>query len=210
MANRVIQFSKSQSASSALSNEVYLDISTVAVPVNSQIDKADKPNFEDYVQFLEAEDNISAIVTDPNDISQSMCIALLSGDLYIRDYDKRQLYMQRPQNKLQKLVNDNAIKNSIHNIFSWTPGERILNPEFGSNLRKLLYEGITDFNQEQIIAEIRHSVSQWEPRVQIDNIVKLTDVDDKENNTVHLRIIYSIPTLTTEQFYYDYDANAPG
>ena len=69
MANRVIQFSKSQSASSALSNEVYLDISTVAVPVNSQIDKADKPNFEDYVQLLEAEDNISAIVTDPNDIS---------------------------------------------------------------------------------------------------------------------------------------------
>ena len=69
MANRVIQFSKSQSASSALSNEVYLDISTVAVPVNSQIDKADKPNFEDYVQFLEAEDNISAIVTDPNDRS---------------------------------------------------------------------------------------------------------------------------------------------
>ena len=72
------------------------------------------------------------------------------------------------------------------------------------------HEGITDFNQEQIIAEIRHSVSQWEPRVQIDNIVKLTDIDDKENNTVHLRIIYSIPTLTTEQFYYDYDANAPG
>ena len=94
-----------------------------------------------------------------------MCIALLSGDLDIRDYDKWQLYMQRPQNKLQKLVNVNAIKNSIHNIFSWTPGERILNPEFGSNLRKLLYEGITDFNQEQIIAEIRHSVSQWEPRV---------------------------------------------
>ena len=69
MANRVIQFSKSQSASLALSNEVYLDISTVAVPVNSQIDKADKPNFEDYVQLLEAEDNISAIVTDPNDRS---------------------------------------------------------------------------------------------------------------------------------------------
>ena len=69
MANRVIQFSKSQSASSALSNEVYLDISTVAVPVNSQIDKADKPNFEDYVQLLEAEDNISAIVTDPIDRS---------------------------------------------------------------------------------------------------------------------------------------------
>lgn len=106
--------------------------------------------------------------------------------------------------KVDKLVNVNAIKNSLHNIFSWTPGERILNPEFGSRLRKLLYEGITDFNQEQIIAEIRNSVSQWEPRVRIDDIVKLTSTDDVENNTVYLRVIYSIPSLTKEQFYYDY------
>ena len=108
------------------------------------------------------------------------------------------------QSKVDKLVNVNAIKNSLHNIFSWTPGERILNPEFGSNLRKLLYEGLTDFNQELIIAEIRNSVSQWEPRVRIDDIVKLTSTDDVENNTVYLRIIYSIPSLTKEQFYYDY------
>lgn len=106
--------------------------------------------------------------------------------------------------KVDKLVNVNAIKNSLHNIFSWTPGERILNPEFGSKLRKLLYEGITDFNQELIIAEIRSSVSQWEPRVRIDDIVKLTSTDDVENNTVYLRVIYSIPSLTMEQFYYDY------
>ena len=110
--------------------------------------------------------------------------------------------------KVDKLVNVNAIKNSIHNIFSWTPGERILNPEFGSKLRKLLYEGITDFNQELIIAEIRNSVSQWEPRVRIDDIVKLTSTDDVENNTVYLRVIYSIPSLTTEQFYYDYSTEA--
>ena len=114
------------------------------------------------------------------------------------------------QSKVDKLVNVNAIKNSLHNIFSWTPGERILNPEFGSNLRKLLYEGLTDFNQELIIAEIRNSVSQWEPRVRIDDIVKLTSIDDAENNTVYLRVIYSIPSLTKEQFYYDYSTGTSG
>ena len=114
------------------------------------------------------------------------------------------------QSKVDKLVNVNAIKNSLHNIFSWTPGERILNPEFGSNLRKLLYEGLTDFNQELIIAEIRNSVSQWEPRVRIDDIVKLTSTDDVENNTVYLRVIYSIPSLTKEQFYYDYSTGTSG
>ena len=69
--------------------------------------------------------------------------------------------------KIGNLVNVNAIKNSLHQIFTWIPGERILLPEFGSNLRKLLYEGITDFNVERIMAEIRHCISEWEPRVEI-------------------------------------------
>ena len=94
---------------------------------------------------------------------------------------------------IDKLVNVNAIRNSLDNIFSWTPGERILNPEFGTNLRKLLYEGITDFNVEQIVAEIKHAVAQWEPRVQVANIVDVSTTEDHENNTVHLKVIYTIP-----------------
>jgi len=45
--------------------------------------------------------------------------------------------------KVEKNVNVKAIFDSLHNIFTWTPGERILLPEFGSRLRSLLYEGIT-------------------------------------------------------------------
>ena len=97
---------------------------------------------------------------------------------------------------IDKLVNVNAIRNSLDNIFSWTPGERILNPEFGTNLRKLLYEGITDFNVEQIVAEIKHAVAQWEPRVQVANIVDVSATEDHENNTVHLKVIYTIPGLS--------------
>ena len=105
---------------------------------------------------------------------------------------------------IDKLVNVNAIRNSLDNIFSWTPGERILNPEFGTNLRKLLYEGITDFNVEQIVAEIKHAVAQWEPRVQVENIVDVSTIEDHENNNVHLKVIYIIPSLSDQQFAYDY------
>lgn len=45
--------------------------------------------------------------------------------------------------KVNKSVNVQAIKNSLKNIFTWIPGERILLPEFGSKLHMLLYEGIT-------------------------------------------------------------------
>jgi len=61
--------------------------------------------------------------------------------------------------KLAKLVNVKSVFNSIRNIFAWTPGERLLNPEFGSNLKKLLYNGITEFTVESILAEIRRCIS---------------------------------------------------
>ena len=110
--------------------------------------------------------------------------------------------------KVANLKDIEAIKNSLHNIFTWIPGERILNPEFGCNLRRLLYNGITEFNKEQIAAEVRQSVSKWEPRVKIEKIVDVGTVDDTENNTVCLDIIFSIPELNNGQYYkYSYVSN---
>lgn len=65
---------------------------------------------------------------------------------------------------VDKNVNAIAVKQAIHNIFTWMPGERILLPEFGSRLRTLLYEGITPETEERIVAEIRSIVLEWEPR----------------------------------------------
>ena len=103
--------------------------------------------------------------------------------------------------EIEKLTNLKAIFNSLRNIFTWIPGERVINPEFGSNLRNLLYEGITDFNREQIAAEIRLSVSKWEPRVQIQNIIDISDTNDIENNTVKLDILFTVPALNDNQIY---------
>lgn len=101
---------------------------------------------------------------------------------------------------IDKLINVDAIKNSLNNIFTWSQGERILIPEFGSRLRKLLYNGITDYNVENINAEIRQTISKWEPRISIVDIINIQNESDYEDNTVHLEIIYTIPTLTDKQF----------
>lgn len=108
--------------------------------------------------------------------------------------------------KLQKNINVNAIRQALHNIFSWTPGERILNPEFGNKLRQYLYEGITSYNKEQIMAEIQHCITEWEPRVEILHVYDMSKVIDTENNTVKIEIVYTIPSLTTEQFSYVYES----
>ena len=109
--------------------------------------------------------------------------------------------------KIEKSVNVKAIYNSLRNIFTWIPGERILLPEFGSRLRSLLYEGITPQTEEAIAAEIRGCVSEWEPRVQIVEIRNISTVDDTEDNTIHLEVVFTIPSLSEEQYTYSFSYN---
>lgn len=112
-----------------------------------------------------------------------------------------------PQLKVSKSVNVYAVKNSMRNIFTWIPGERILLPEFGSNLRSLLYEGITPLTEERIAAEIRQCITEWEPRAQIEEIRNVSTVDDTEDNTMHLEVVFTIPSLNDEQYIYSFTYN---
>lgn len=109
--------------------------------------------------------------------------------------------------KIDKSINVKAVFNSLRNIFTWIPGERIILPEFGSRLRSLLYEGITPMTVEAIAAEIRGCISEWEPRVSIVEIRNVSTVDDTEDNTIHLEVVFVIPSLSDEQYTYSFSYN---
>lgn len=106
--------------------------------------------------------------------------------------------------KVQKNVNVKAVQKALDNIFTWYLGERILLPEFGSKLRTLLYEGITPITEERIVAEIHRCVSEWEPRASIVKIQNVSTVDDTEDNTIHLQVVFTIPQLDDEQYTYSF------
>lgn len=109
--------------------------------------------------------------------------------------------------KMSKDVNVRAVMNSLRNIFTWIPGERILNPEFGETISRHLYQGITQFNVEQIMSGIRSLCSRWEPRVRIVDVIDKSTVEDTEDNTVHLEIVFTIPGLSDRQYTYSYIYN---
>ena len=109
-----------------------------------------------------------------------------------------------------RLVDVQAVKNSLRQIFTWQPGERVINPEFGCRLRLLLYEGILERNVEAIVAEIQHCVTKWEPRVAISRVVNAGTVEDTENNTVRLDVYYRIKGLDGQEFVYSYSPDTTG
>ena len=113
----------------------------------------------------------------------------------------------REKPRIQKNINAIAVKDSLKNIFTWIPGERILLPEFGSRLYSLLYEGIIPETEEQIVAEIHRSVTEWEPRANIVEIRNIGDVDDTEDNTIHLEIVFTVNGLDDKQYVYSFVYN---
>lgn len=126
-------------------------------------------------------------------------------DLSMESEIKNAISLGGTSPKLKNNVNVNAVRGALHNIFTWIPGQRILLPEFGSRLYYLLYEGITPQTEERIVAEIRHCVSEWEPRAQIVEIRNVSTVDDTEDNTIHIEVIFTVLGLDDQQFAYRID-----
>lgn len=87
----------------------------------------------------------------------------------------------RGMGKDMKIAYDlNAIKNSIVNLFNTVPGERLLLPDYGCDLRQYIFESINESNARFIGRTIKRSIEQWEPRVNVLNINVDAYVDQGE------------------------------
>ena len=76
------------------------------------------------------------------------------------------------------LKNENAIARSVRNIVMTVPGEKFFDPDFGSRVSKLLFENVDDITASQIQEEIEYSISNYEPRVNLVNVVVIADNDN--------------------------------
>ena len=109
------------------------------------------------------------------------------------DYTRNpQLLKRREVSDIQISENINAIKNSLFNLFTTMPGQKILNPVYGLNLTQYLFVQATR-QQGRIIGEtILKGVSKYEPRV---TMRKLNVEVDEDNNQYNIFMLIDVPTL---------------
>jgi phage baseplate assembly protein W len=62
---------------------------------------------------------------------------------------------------------DEAIKNSLYNIFSTKKGQKILNPEFGASLDQYLFENVNSFVGNSLGKNIFDTIKNYEPRIRV-------------------------------------------
>jgi len=82
------------------------------------------------------------------------------------------------------LKNTSAIARSLKNIVFTQPGEKFFNPDFGSRITESLFENVDEVSALAIEDEIRSSIINFEPRVNLLNVSVNPNVDDNEMNVV--------------------------
>lgn len=100
-----------------------------------------------------------------------------------------------------------AIKNSIKNIFYTTPGNKILAPTFGLDLRRFCFEPATLDTAYELQRLIYTELETFEPRIKLIGVSVLVDED---NNEFDITIVFSIPTLNIDNILIAGSLNSNG
>ena len=87
------------------------------------------------------------------------------------------------------LKNENAIAWSVRNIVFTLPGEKFFDEDFGSRISASLFENIDEISANIINDEIRQSIINYEPRVNLLDVITNPNFD---NNAFDVIIIYEI------------------
>ena len=83
---------------------------------------------------------------------------------------------------LISLSDTSAIARSIRNIVFTSPGEKFFNPDFGSRISESLFENVDEVSALAIEDEIKSSIINFEPRVNLLNTNVVPNPDDNEMN----------------------------
>ena len=84
-------------------------------------------------------------------------------------------------------------KNNLINLILTRKGERVMQPEFGCDIWRLVFEQIDkDIIDSKIEKSINDAVSEWMPNINIDEIIFDYESVDIDRNTISLELNFSL------------------
>jgi len=85
------------------------------------------------------------------------------------------------------------VQQSLLQILNTNRGERVMRPNFGCNLQQYVFENNDDLLEQLMRTEISSSISRWEPRAQLDNILL-----QRNDTTLTVTVVYTVVTTQTK------------
>lgn len=99
-------------------------------------------------------------------------------------------FVQSPVNAdLTRVVNEQAIKQSIRNLLLTDKGERLFQPNLGSDIKAMLFENVTPISLKVAENHIAEFISLHEKRC---NIISVTVSSNIDSNAVEISILFNV------------------
>jgi len=137
-------------------------------------------------------DSVSVTEAEEAALKQQYLYKDLFLDITNRVSFNRQLNRKEELKDVQGLFDIESIQNSIANALLTSPGQKILNPEFGVDLRRFIFEPVSVFTQLEIEADINENLPLFEPRIELENVEVIAN-EDLQEYRITLQI--NVPSL---------------
>lgn len=134
-------------------------------------------------------------VIEDTDVTFTPVYSDLHLDLKTFSTSYNQLYRKMEKKDLVLDYNAEAIKNSLYNIFNTLPGQKLLEPEFGLDIRQFLFYPVDEYYAQFIGETILVNLRLWEPRITVTNV---NVYPDEENQQYIVDVYYNIPLFGDE------------
>ena len=89
-----------------------------------------------------------------------------------------------------------AVKGAILSILKTDFNERLFQPEFGSNIRALLFEQMNPITVDRIKTEVKEAVERHEPRAQV---IGIQVEAQEEQNRYLVKILFNVTSIAQPQ-----------
>jgi phage baseplate assembly protein W len=86
---------------------------------------------------------------------------------------------------------------SIRVVLATAPGERVMRPAFGCKIWDLLFEPVNANTIGLMAQAVREALAQWEPRIQVQDVVVVPDDDDA--SLVRIAVTYLVRTTNDKR-----------
>jgi len=98
-------------------------------------------------------------------------------------------FAKRPSGDVYKKVDAAAVKQSVKNILMTNFGEKPFQPYFGGNLNEFLFNLNTEFDDVQIVEDVRNAIRNYEPRAVVKE-VKAVMQDD--SYSIQVSVVFQV------------------
>jgi phage baseplate assembly protein W len=116
-------------------------------------------------------------------------------------------YPLRPDGVLRIVVDEHAINSGLFQLMMTEPGERLMEPEFGTPIKQLIFEPLDDVILSEISNRIARSIERWEKRIVIERGIMVGEAYLEDNqpmeHTIQVKFAWAFKDNVEETFLFD-------